>query len=146
MKCYENILHKLRSDQGSLSSICEDSGLLGYDAGSLLQQLLMMERNALSLSSLLLWRYTPHSFTSASPMTSIHSDQSWAFLVHALIQIILRSTWMLSNHISFGPSTFLFLSSFACKTLFGILLLSILIKWPNYSSLLSWHYYVCVLA
>ena len=42
-------------------------------------------------SSFFLWRYGPRSFTLASLMTSIHFDGSWAFLLHRLTTIILRS-------------------------------------------------------
>lgn len=65
-------------------------------------------------------------------MTSNHSNRSWAFLVHPLIPILLRS-----NHLSFGLPAFIFRSSFVSDTILKILLLSVLIKWPSHSSLLN---------
>jgi hypothetical protein len=69
----------------------------------------------------LLWLYTPRSFTSASPMTSIHSDRFWAFLVNPVIPIIFKSARTSSNHLSFVLSTFLFPSSFASNAILAIL-------------------------
>ena len=84
---------------------------------------------------LLLWRYTPRSLTSAFLMTSMHSDRSWAFLVHPLFPVTLRSAWMSPDHLSFDLSTFLFPSGCASNTLLGVLLISVLIKWFSHSSL-----------
>jgi hypothetical protein len=71
-------------------------------------------------------------FSSASPMTCIHSDPSSAFLVHALIHIILRPAWT-SNHLSSGLPIFPLPSSFASNTIVRTLLFPVLIKWPTHT-------------
>ena len=90
----------------------------------------------LYLLLLLLWCYSPCSLTLVSLMTFIHSDQSWAFLLHPLIPIILKSTYLSFSLLNVLLPTFLLPSSLASKAPLGFLLFSILIKWPSHSSLL----------
>ena len=72
--------------------------------------------------------------TLAFLLTSIHSDRSWAFLLHALIRVVWRSACKSSSHLNFGLPTVFLASSLTPKKTLGILLLSVLIKWPSQSS------------
>lgn len=84
-------------------------------------------------SSMALW------LTLSSLMTSIHYDRFWVLFLflQPFLPVTLKSAWTSFNHLSSGLPAFLFPSSFASNTLLGILLLSIVIKWPSHSSFLS---------
>jgi len=74
--------------------------------------------------------YGPYSFTLASLMISIHSVWSWAFLLHPLFPIILRSACMSSSHVNFGLPTFFLPSTLASRAALGILLFPFLLHDP----------------
>jgi hypothetical protein len=79
------------------------------------------------------WLYGPLR-TSASFMTDAYSSLFWAFFLHLLAFINIKSFSTSSSHLNLGLPTFLLSSGLLSKTFLTTLHWSILVTCPNHSS------------